>query len=124
MNDNPKFSSPMRPAYEIPFLFRSIGLIESSAKLTVEQRNMALAADKHARNASDSLLRGLEAVGNLLMRAGAHGLDLEGQDVSALGDVISHMSVEVQFLFELQDEMTAVLERPAGASFTLKGAAQ
>jgi hypothetical protein len=71
-NRNPHFARVDRAAYELGDLLRKLPeRLPSADRIDSEQRLIAEAARNHAANASATLLRGLEALGNVLSAAGS-----------------------------------------------------
>lgn len=109
---NPHFDRIERAPYEIGHLLKKLPEgFSAYAPLTPETRLIAEAAQQHANNANDTLMRGLEALGNVLSIAGANQ-DGEASQSSlmGLGELIAHLSVEAQFLQELDCSIRDALE--------------
>lgn len=111
-NDNPHFARIERAPYEIGQLLRKLPTDFSAyAPLTPDSRLIAEAAQQHANNANDTLMRGLEALGNVLSIAGANqGGEASQSSLMGLGELITHLSVEAQLMQELDWNIRAVLE--------------
>lgn len=92
-----------RAAYQLMHLLRELPPGFSSHK-PVSKSDLAKLKEirRHALNANDTLLHGLGAIGHILMTA---GLNVEGavdaSHLSRLGDLITHMAVEMEGLQEL-----------------------
>ena len=100
-----------RAAYQSPHLFRRLPEhFSSHAPLAEVNRPVAEATAQHASNASDTLIHGLAAIGHVLMQA---GLNVEGgvsgSHLARLGDLITHMAVEVEFLHDLEVQLSGAL---------------
>lgn len=111
-NDNPHFAHIPRAPYEIGCLLKKLPVGFSAYEpLTPDSRLIAEAAQQHAGNANDRLMRGLEALGEVVSTAGGN----ENREVSQtslmwLGELIAHLSVEAQFMQELDWSIRDVLE--------------
>jgi hypothetical protein len=95
---NSHFTNIERAPYELVELVRhlpsSLSKLSTSDKKT---RKIADAAAKHASNANDTVLFGLEAIGKLLFIAGANNdHELESNSLADLGALITHLAVEAQ----------------------------
>ena len=85
---------------------------------------MADAVERHAANAKNTLLSGLEAIGTTMFAAATNENDeLDRSTIADLGCLIRHIAVEVQFLSGREEECAGVQRK--GESFTAKkGGAQ
>ncbi|WP_154668202.1 hypothetical protein [Pseudoduganella violaceinigra] len=97
--ENPQFRNLDRAPYELSHLLVKIGRGDPNESL----KQLTDAAEDHASNASGTLLRGLEAIGHLMMYAGTNEQagDLGSRYVMCIGDLISHIACELQFLGEV-----------------------
>jgi hypothetical protein len=99
-NDNPHFNNIPRAPYELGHLLLRL---PTAGQLTSDDVLVAEAARKHAMNASDTLLSGLEALGQMMFVAATNNqFDLERGSLASLGCLISHIAVEQQFLQETE----------------------
>jgi hypothetical protein len=99
---NPHFERVNRAPYELGHLLQRLPENFSSfspARLEVIQ--IADAAAQHADNANGTLMRGLEALGEILFVAGANKEnDIDQESIASIGELIQHIAVEAQFLQE------------------------
>lgn len=115
MSKNPQFNNPERPAYELPYLIANLGPVTSSTKLSADQVQMIEAAQCHAINASDTILTGIESIGQLLYIAGGSDDDTESQHFRNLGQLIKHLAVEAQHLQQVDADMGSLLHQAKAA---------
>lgn len=109
--DNPHFARLERAPYEIGRLLRKLPTDFSAyVPMTPDSRLIAEAAQQHANNANDALMRGLEALGNVLSIAGANQDGDAQSSLMGLGELIAHLSVEAQFMQELDWSIRDALE--------------
>ncbi|ATQ75064.1 hypothetical protein CR152_11435 [Massilia violaceinigra] len=100
-----------RAPYEIPYLFRRLPEhFSSHSPLAEADRPVAEATAHHASNASDTLIHGLAAIGHVLMQAGLNAEGrVSGNHLARLGDLITHMAIEVEFLHDLEFRLNGAL---------------
>lgn len=108
---NPAFNNVGRAPYELGCLVKYIGEIGVDVVLTDTQRNQADAALTHAQNSTETLLSGLESIGKMLALIGPLDKRVDGDIVTNIGELISHMAVEVQYVRDVEDEMSGILKR-------------
>ena len=113
--NNSHFSNIERAPYELIHLVRQ--LPSSLAKLSTadaETREIAEAAANHARNANDTLLYGLEAIGKLIFIANANSdHELDRGNMADLGALITHLAVEAQAMQQTTSDLRyALAEQP------------
>lgn len=98
---NPHFVGRLRPAYELSTLLREL---PSTVDLTSADKRLQLeAAEKHAENYSVTLLDGLESLGRVMWIAGENkDWPVEQHDVARMGDLISQLAIQLQFLGEFR----------------------
>ena len=100
-----------RAAYQIPHLLSRLPEhFSAQAPLAEKHRPVAESAAHHASNANDTLIHGLAAIGHILMQAGLN-VDggVSGSHLARLGDLITHLAVEVEFLHELEFRLSGAL---------------
>ncbi|WP_426192576.1 hypothetical protein [Massilia sp. DWR3-1-1] len=119
---NPAFKHASRPSYELPNLMKAIGDVDGGEPLDDGMRNAVGAASSHANNAKETLLMGIETIGNLMMQLSQISEAVDDRDLIGIGGIIRHMAVEVQYLIDVEDEMDGILKRDREAS--KKGAAK
>lgn len=107
---NPAFKHVCRPAYELPFLLKTIGAADGRTPLDEDTRNAVDAASSHANNAKETLLMGIEAVGSMLMQFSQLPDPMDQHNLLGIGGVIRHMAVELQYLVDLEDELSDILK--------------
>jgi hypothetical protein len=107
---NPQFCHPGRAAYELPKLLKNLGDIDSSVSLTTDQHNTVDAIVSHAWGAVETIASGLESIGALMGVVGHGESEVAGKHVAALGDLISHLAVELQHLHEVETDMASTLQ--------------
>ena len=104
-SSNPYFKNINRAPYELGCLLQQLPDDFSTAKpKTPEVLLKVAAAANHARNANDTLMSGLEALGKTLFVAASHE-QLDDLTVSDLGCLIQHLAVEAQFLQEIHSHL-------------------
>ncbi|KAF3999825.1 hypothetical protein [Glaciimonas immobilis] len=105
---NPHFRNISRAPYEIGFLLKGINdSVSSYAPITDDEALQAEAIAKHAENELDVISRGLEAIGEMVSIAACSlNTTLEGGTVSAIGEIIRHLTVECQLMRDIGDLMT------------------
>jgi len=108
---NPHFNNSERPAYELPYLIANLGPVTGSTKLSADQVQMIQAAQCHAINASDTILTGIESIGQLLYIAGGSDDDTDSQHFRNLGQLIKHLAVEAQHLQQVDADMGSLLRQ-------------
>ncbi|WP_332848682.1 hypothetical protein [Massilia sp. S19_KUP03_FR1] len=118
-----------RPAYELPNLLKDFNAQTARHdEMTEEQRDKADAIETHAINATQTILDGIEAIGAAMFSAGSNAdWPLGGRTVGALGTLITHLAVELQYLSDVQSDMHTRIEmhdREAIAAKAQKGGAK
>ena len=108
---NPHIKNISRAPYELGYLLKKMPVgFSRHEPLTPEGRLLADAAQHHADNASNTLLHGIEAIGQILMTA---ALNEEGKISSThlvhLGGLIEHLAVEAQVMQEIYYDMREAL---------------
>ncbi|WP_426195048.1 hypothetical protein [Massilia sp. DWR3-1-1] len=111
----PAFKHVCRPAYELPSLMRTIGDVDKSKPLDDAMRFAVDAASSHANNAKETLLMGIETIGNLMLQLSQLSDAVDARDLLGIGGLIRHMSVEVQYLIDVEDEMDGILKHDRAA---------
>lgn len=105
---NPYMGTAENGPYMLGHLFRE--LPSHGKRLSAENRLKAEAARQHAANGTTALMRGIQAIGALMIRTGmSEDGDLDKNEVVALGDLIQHLAVELRFLNEMEACMDDVL---------------
>lgn len=109
---NPYFKHINRAPYELGRLLMAMPkYLSSSKKYEPEIYQMADAAESHAANASNTLLHGLESIGNLITKTGLNEeYPIDSSDLVDLGELIRHISVELQFLRGIESDMHEVVK--------------
>lgn len=107
LSKNPIFTHIERAPYELGHLLRALPPDFSSiSAATAEDLMAAKAAQQHARNASHTVMCGLEAIGKMMFVAATNDdFDLEPNCISSLGCLIQHLAVEAQFLQETASDL-------------------
>lgn len=119
-NDNPNFRFVDRAPYEIHRLFRQLPADFSQfAPVSPEHRLIAEATHRHAANASETIACGLEALGHVLTIAALNQeSNVEARHMVRIGELVSHLAVQLQVLneveFTITDALTADEKRRAG----------
>jgi hypothetical protein len=121
---SPAFNNVGRAPYELGYLVKNIGEISMDVELTDDLRNKVSAAFTHAQNSTETLLSGLESLGKMLALIGPLDERVDGDVVTNIGELIAHMAVEVQYVRDVEDEMTGILSRDKAASAKKKGGAK
>lgn len=104
---NPRFRNAERASYELGHLLMELPMnFGASAVDDDDHLNIAAAAGAHADNAGQSILNGIEAVGQLLEVAGGSAEEpLSQHTLLCLGDLLRHLAVEAQFLRETSENL-------------------
>jgi hypothetical protein len=121
---NPAFNNVGRAPYELGYLVKNIGEISMDVVLTDDLRNKVSAAVTHAQSSTETLLSGLESLGKMLALIGPLDERVDGDVVTNIGELIAHMAVEVQYVRDVEDELTGILSRDKAASAKKKGGAK
>ena len=121
---NPAFNNVGRAPYELGYLVKNIGEIGMDAVLTDRQRNQVAAAVTHAQNSTETLLSGLESIGKMFALIGPLEERVDGDVVTNMGELIAHLAVEVQYVRDVEDEMSGILTRDNVANAKKKGGAK
>ncbi|HCY61532.1 MAG TPA: hypothetical protein DHV59_01550 [Oxalobacteraceae bacterium] len=107
-SENPYFGRVDNGPYMLGHLFRETP--PYGKRLTSDDRLKAEAARSHAANGVTTLVHGIQAIGALMIRAGlSEDGDLDSVNVTAIGDLIQHLAVELRFLNEMEGTMDDVL---------------
>jgi hypothetical protein len=106
---NSHFMNRLRSAYELSKLLRDLPITrdvpDADTRLQLE------AADRHADNYGEILLDGLESLGHVMFSAANNeAWPVEQHDMAALGEMISQMSVQLQFISEFRDSVRNRIE--------------
>ena len=113
---NPYFNRIERAPYELGQLLLQLpDYFSAFAPMEPDVLLKASAAADHARNAIDTLMHGLEALGRIMFVATVnqhHVLDVE--TLADLGCLIQHIAVEAQFLQETERSMKFAVQRQNG----------
>lgn len=124
---NPHFRRVDRAPYELGHLLKKMPAdFTPYHPLTPDDRLIAEAARNHAMNANDALMRGLAALGHVMSVAGANsGGDIDSCQFMGLGELLTHIAVESQFLQETEWSLREILvahdERAAAAAKSTGG---
>jgi hypothetical protein len=110
-SENPHLTHIDRAPYELGYLLRGLPADFASFKpASATAVLMADAAATHAGNATDTLLSGLEALGNILFVAGANEEnEIDKGDIASLGALIAHLAIECQFMQETAHDLRWIL---------------
>ena len=112
---NPHLTRLDRSAFELGRLLKSLPENSSDlARASKDVRLKAEAAAQHARNATGTILDGLEAIGNLTMRATADSGagQPEAHEIRDIAALITHLAVEAQFMRRVEDDLKEALAEP------------
>ena len=109
---NPHFNHISRAPYELGNLLKGmppdVSMYEPQSADTCL---MAAAAQQHATNGLSTLLDGLEALGSLMVIAGScDDLNVGNDVVRSLGAMIEHIAVDIQHLYEVEQDMSAIVK--------------
>jgi hypothetical protein len=108
---NPYFKNTDRAPYELGCLLQQLPEDFSTiVPITPDVLLKVTAEADHARNANNTLMSGLEALGKTMFVAASHE-QLDDLTVSDLGCLIQHLAVEAQFLQETQLHLNDVVLR-------------
>ena len=125
MSPNPHYKNSDRPAYELPYLLGDLSRGSFAGPLSEDQVFLADAAQSHAYNANEALMRGIESLGHLLFIASGSEGGLSSRHLGNLGELIQHLAVDAQHLQDTEANTQAILNqhqqhaptRPAGKGF-------
>ena len=108
---NPHIKNISRAPYELGYLLKNMPAGFSRYEpMTPESRLVADAVQNHADNASNTLLHGIEAIGQMLMTAALNeGGEISSMHLVHLGGLIEHLAVEAQFMQEIYEDARAAL---------------
>lgn len=107
---NPELQGVERPAYELQNLFTRLGQPRSGSNMTAEQANIAGAIKTHASNAAETILDGIESIGQLMTMAGLNDqYTLDRRHIVNLGQIIAHLAVEAQTMEQAVSDMGVLL---------------
>jgi hypothetical protein len=110
---NPNLKNIDRAAYELGHLLQALPH-DFSGRLpaTPDVLLIAEAAARHASNASDTIMSGLEAIGAYLFSAGLNtDFPVDGSHAGYMGALIQHLAVEAQFMQEKERELEYALRK-------------
>lgn len=125
MNANPEFHNVERAPYELMQLVAKLGVTNLDQPLTLEQRQIAEAIERHAANATDTILSGLEAIGRAISCAALNpNWQLSVTNMGDIGGLITHLAVEAQALHDTTAGIRSDLERTKDADAAAKQGAQ
>lgn len=112
-SQSPRFKHIDRAPYEIGQLLQSLPSDFSHYKEQPEEVHLvADALERHAYNAKGTILSGIEAIGTMLFSAGTNeATSLDGNAIANLGCLVRHLSVELQYIIELEEECLALKEK-------------
>lgn len=111
---NPHLKNIDRPAYEIPFLLQRLEVTSLSVALTSEQRQISEAVRAHALSQQQTIASGLDSIGQLIYLAGSGKEPVDTHHMRNLGLLISHLSIELEFLLDIDGEMETNLTHVPG----------
>lgn len=103
-----EFKNDGRAAYELPRLLVRLGDVSSSDHLSGEKRAIVKAAEAHAYNANEVLMRSIESLGSLLQSAGASEDEIDKYDLSNIGSLLKYLAVEAQHLQDVESDMRTI----------------
>lgn len=116
--ENPHFNDISRAPYELGRLLQKLPedfSCHSKQTYSPDMQLIAKAAALHARNANETLMNGLHALGQVIVIA-ANNTDfseIDSDNLMSLGSLISHLSVEARFLQETQSKLEFTLQELA-----------
>jgi hypothetical protein len=107
---NPHFFRAERAPYELGYLLQKLPRdFNSYSPATTDDLLIATAAARHADNALDTIMRGLESIGACLFSAVNDADSLDNRHVRGISELIQHLSVEAQFLREKSIDLTFIV---------------
>lgn len=111
ITENPHFARVDRAPFEIGRLLQTMPEVFSAhAPIEPEHQLLGAAVVKHAWNANQTLLSGIEAIGHVLqVAANNKEWEVDRDHVARLGGLITHLAVEAQLMQELDDGFSAAL---------------
>lgn len=112
-SENPHLKFIDRAPYEIGHLLQRLPSDFAHYKEQPEEvHQVAAALEMHAYNAKGTILSGIEAIGTALFAAGTNETtSLDGNAIANLGCLVRHLSVELQYLIEIEEECLGVKEK-------------
>lgn len=104
---NPFLKFPGRASYELSYLLRELPRhLHAEGPLTDEQCLMVEAASLQSLNYSDTVLHGLEALGRVMWSASVNKESPPDIcDFGAVGQLVTELAVQLQFLGEFSSEI-------------------
>ncbi|HXA48022.1 MAG TPA: hypothetical protein VNW52_10360 [Burkholderiaceae bacterium] len=114
---NPHLKNIDRSRYELSYLLRELpSNFHGHSHATPDTLLIVEAARDHADNATNTLIHGLEAVGEVLFLAGANDeYEVNARHISSIGSLISYVANDLQFLHETKGHLSYALQRHAVA---------
>ena len=107
---NPYLDHIHRAPYELGYLLKRLSPdFAWHSKPVGDDLLIAKAAVRHASNANETVLSGIEAIGKMMFAVANSEYSVEQQHVAHLGELISHLAVESQFLQEITGSLTEAL---------------
>lgn len=115
---SPHFQHAERAPYEIGHLLLKLPADFSSySTQPADLHDIADALELHVYNAKEAIMSGLEALGAVMSTAATNpNCSVENKTVSHLGWLVKHLSVELQFLNEVDDTCQLLAQRRASTA--------
>ena len=107
-SSNPHFNHIDRAPYELGHLLKQLPANFSSASaVEPDVLLIAEAAISHASNANNTVMHGIEVLGQMMFLVGTNtDYDMERGTLSDLGYLLQHLAVEAQFLQETEGSLS------------------
>jgi hypothetical protein len=103
---NTEFRFAERAPYELAYLLRELPRHFRGADLSSRQLLEIEAADHHAANHSDSLIRGLQGLGRLIASTGLNEeMAPDVSDFADVGSLVTEIALQLQFLNEFRQSI-------------------
>lgn len=120
IHENPYLKNIESAPYELGKLLQQLPEHFSSRSEhtpTADIQLIAAAAARHAENANVAVMGGLDAIGKMLFIASqSEDWQIGPVHMANIGCLISHLSIEAQFLKETQDDLEFTLQELAKKS--------
>lgn len=120
--DNPHLTHIERAPYELGHLLKRLPehfSAFSGQTPTADVQLIAAAAARHAENANETVMCGLDAIGKMLfVTSQSKDWEIDPGHMASIGSLISHLAIEAQFLQETQANLEFTLQELAKKSAT------
>lgn len=119
---NPELRNINRPGYELPGLLQQLAGVSYFTPLTPEQTHLAEAARTHAHNQRETIVSGMDSLGQLVYLAGDNDAGLDPHHLRNIGLLISDLAVQLESLTDVSESMENYLNPGRLGDSAAKGA--